>query len=38
VLCIVAAMAANRRFQAIFVSIGLIYQISFIFRFYDVLG
>jgi hypothetical protein len=38
VLCIVAAMTANRRFQAIFVSIGLIYQISFIFRFYDVLG
>jgi hypothetical protein len=38
VLCIIAAFTANRRFQAIFVSIGLVYQITFIFRFYDVLG
>ena len=37
VLCIIAAITATRRFQAVFVSIGLIYQISWIFRLYDVL-
>ncbi|WP_183741761.1 hypothetical protein [Rhizobium sp. BK196] len=35
VLCIVAAWTANRRFHAVFVSIGLIYQITWIFRLYD---
>jgi hypothetical protein len=37
-LCIAAAITANRRFQTAFVTIGLIYQISWIFRLYDVLG
>ncbi|QRM39885.1 hypothetical protein F3X89_08305 [Rhizobium rhizogenes] len=37
VLCIIAAITANRRFQAAFVTIGLIYQITWIFRLYDVL-
>ncbi|NKJ37868.1 hypothetical protein FHT28_004614 [Rhizobium sp. SG570] len=37
VLCIVAAMTANRRFQAAFVTVGLIYQITWIFRLYDVM-
>ncbi|MDE1994497.1 MAG: hypothetical protein KGI75_18480 [Rhizobiaceae bacterium] len=36
VLCIIAAYTANRRFQAAFVAVGLIYQISWIFRLYDV--
>jgi hypothetical protein len=35
VLCIVAAWTANRRFHAVFVSAGLIYQITWIFRLYD---
>jgi hypothetical protein len=38
VLCIAAAVTANRRFQAAFVIIGLLYQISWIFRLYDLLG
>jgi hypothetical protein len=38
VLCIAAAITANRQFQAIFVSVGIIYQLSWIFRLYDVLG
>ena len=37
VLCIVAAWTANRRFHAVFVSAGLIYQITWIFRLYDVI-
>jgi hypothetical protein len=37
-LCIAAAMTANRRFHAAFVTIGLLYQIGWIFRLYDVLG
>lgn len=37
-LCGIAAWTANRRFHAIFVTLNLIYQISFIFRLYDVLG
>ncbi|MBM7048064.1 hypothetical protein [Rhizobium lusitanum] len=37
ILCIVAAMTANRRFQAAFVTVGLIYQITWIFRLYDVM-
>ncbi len=37
VLCIIAAITANRRFQAAFVTIGLIYQFTWIFRLYDVL-
>jgi len=37
VLCIFAAITANRRFQAAFVILGLIYQITWIFRLYDVL-
>ncbi len=35
VLCIIAAWTANRRFHAVFVSAGLIYQITWIFRLYD---
>lgn len=35
VLCIVAAWTANRRFHAVFVSAGLLYQITWIFRLYD---
>ena len=38
VLCIIAAFTANRRFQTAFVIVGLAYQISWIFRLYDVLG
>ncbi len=30
-------MTANRRFQAAFVTVGLIYQITWIFRLYDVM-
>jgi hypothetical protein len=37
-LCIIAAITANRRFQTAFVIVGLVYQISWIFRLYDVLG
>jgi hypothetical protein len=37
VLCIVAAWTANRRFHAVFVSAGLIYQITWIFRLYDLI-
>lgn len=35
VLCIAAAWTANRQFHAMFVSAGLIYQITWIFRLYD---
>jgi hypothetical protein len=35
VLCIMGAWTANRRFHAVFVSAGLIYQITWIFRLYD---
>ncbi|MGO4194168.1 hypothetical protein AB4Z13_02245 [Rhizobium sp. YAF28] len=35
VLCIAGAWTANRRFHAVFVSAGLIYQITWIFRLYD---
>jgi hypothetical protein len=38
ILCIAAAVTANRRFHAIFVVLGLIYQLTWIFRLYDVLG
>jgi hypothetical protein len=38
VLCLAAAIVANRRFHAAFVMLGLIYQLAWIFRFYDVLG
>lgn len=37
ILCIVAAWTANRRFHAVFVSAGLLYQITWIFRLYDVI-
>ena len=37
VLCAIAMMTANRTFHAAFVSAGLIYQISWIFRAFDVL-
>lgn len=37
-LCIAAAVTANRRFHAAFVVLGLIYQLTWIFRLYDVLG
>ncbi|MBB3590915.1 hypothetical protein FHX08_001259 [Rhizobium sp. BK529] len=37
VLCIVAARTANRRFHAVFVSAGLLYQITWIFRLYDLI-
>lgn len=37
VLCIAAAWTANRRFHAAFVAAGLIYQISWIFRLYDMI-
>ena len=37
-LCIAAAITANRRFHAAFVTVGLLYQIGWIFRLYDVLG
>ncbi|TCL73950.1 hypothetical protein [Rhizobium sp. BK251] len=37
-LCGIAAYTPNRRFHALFVSLGLIYQVSFIFRAYDVLA
>ncbi|MGO6786802.1 hypothetical protein ACCS70_22585 [Rhizobium ruizarguesonis] len=37
-LCAIAAWTPNRRFHATFVIANLIYQISFIFRLYDVLG
>lgn len=37
VLCIVAAVTANRRFHAAFVSVGLLYQLSWIFRAFDVI-
>lgn len=38
ILCAIAAYTPNRRFHALFVTLGLIYQVSFIFRIYDVLG
>ncbi|WP_160010577.1 hypothetical protein [Rhizobium sp. 18055] len=38
ILCLVAAWTADRRFHAIFVTVNILYQISFIFRIYDVLG
>ncbi len=38
ILCTIAAWTPNRRFHATFVIANLIYQISFIFRLYDVLG
>jgi len=37
VLCIVAAWTANRRFHAMFVGAGLLYQITWIFRLYDLI-
>lgn len=37
-LCIVAAITANRRFHALFVGFGLLYQVSWIFRLYDLLS
>ncbi|MDX3925333.1 MAG: hypothetical protein QHC90_05910 [Shinella sp.] len=37
VLCIIAARTTNRRFHVAFVSIGLLYQLSWIFRAFDVL-
>ncbi|EJZ17533.1 hypothetical protein NE852_12575 [Rhizobium sp. Pop5] len=37
-LCAIAAWTANRRFHTIFIIANLLYQISFIFRLYDVLG
>ena len=37
-VCVIAAWTANRRFHAIFVALNLVYQTSFIFRLYDVLG
>ena len=36
-LCLVAAWTANRRFHAAFVTFGIIYQLSWIFRAFDVL-
>ncbi|ARO24545.1 hypothetical protein CO659_23985 [Rhizobium sp. S9] len=36
-LCALAAWTANRRFHTIFVIANLLYQVSFIFRLYDVL-
>lgn len=38
VLCIIAAVTANRRFHAAFVSVGLLYQVTWIFRLFDVIG
>jgi hypothetical protein len=38
ILCAVAIWTSNRRFHTAFVSLGLIYQVSWIFRLYDVLG
>jgi hypothetical protein len=38
VLCCIAAWTGSRRFHTTFVWLNLIYQISFIFRIYDVLG
>ncbi|MDI7864919.1 hypothetical protein MRS76_23610 [Rhizobiaceae bacterium n13] len=37
-LCITAAISANRRFHALFVGLGLLYQVSWIFRLYDLLA
>ena len=38
ILCCVAAWTGSRRFHTAFVWLNLVYQISFIFRIYDVLG
>ena len=37
VLCTLAALASNRRFQAVFVTLSLIYQLSSILRLFDTL-
>lgn len=37
VLCLVAAWTPNRRFHAVFVCLGLVYQLSWIFRAFDML-
>ena len=37
VLCGIAALTANRRFHAAFVSLGLLYQVSWIFRAFDII-
>lgn len=36
-LCAVAAATADRRFHTAFLALGLAYQVSFIFRFYDLM-
>ena len=36
-LCLVAAATASRRFHAAFVSLGIVYQLSWIFRAFDML-
>ncbi|KZS52484.1 MULTISPECIES: hypothetical protein [Rhizobium] len=38
ILCAIAAWTPNRRFHTAFITANLLYQISFIFRLYDVLG
>jgi hypothetical protein len=38
ILCIVAARTTSRRFHALFVTITLVYQVSWIFRLFDTLG
>lgn len=37
VLCGIAAFTVNRRFHATFVSLGLLYQLSWIFRAFDII-
>jgi hypothetical protein len=37
-LCIVAAITANRTFHAIFVILTLVYQISWILRLFDTIA
>lgn len=37
VLCGIAALTANRRFHSAFVSLGLLYQVSWIFRAFDII-
>jgi hypothetical protein len=37
VLCGIAALTASRRFHATFVSLGLVYQLSWIFRAFDII-
>ncbi|MCV0395122.1 MAG: hypothetical protein K5872_02830 [Rhizobiaceae bacterium] len=37
VLCVVAALTANRRFHAVFVTFTLVYQVSWILRLFDTL-